>query len=714
MHEQGTSDGLRLMMGQMKLNLRVTPATIELIKRYEGLRERAARRSDGVWVIGYGHTRYAREGAQVTEKDAEALLLYDLMQISSALEKVIETPLNAHQFDALAAFSFDVGIEEFRNSDVLRWVREGALLQAASAIEAWRPPQDGHDRPSLDEIVRRRAEEKALFLRPVASAGPAQTFAPRLVVPERSPAPEPTAPPVLVVAPSVPPPSPPVVISPPRTEPVAPPVAAVPVQPVVPPLAEVQKPAPAFAEPARPENAPPVVVGEPSTSSGLPQPLRPVPPNVEPAVRRAAPPAPATLLSVVAAPPEPRAASIDVSHYDALLQALEATAPDTAAPAPVQSPLAPPPIIDEVVTAQPVLTEPVSPEAVAIDNVAPEAVAPMAEVTEAVESEAVALQPATLEVIAVQDATSPGSFPESVVHAVNATAAPEPEPEPEPLIPPPVVFVLDALPANDHPAAPTDIAPEMISSRVGAAEPMTLPATAEAVEPRTESPMETVSPVVPLRPQAPPPLKRWTPPPRPPRPDRTVSTVVHEPAPMVSPPTPVLVVQPEAAVEPTVAMTVEHLEAPSVAAPPSEESVTPLSVALVPPPEPSVDHAEPVDAPLEVSTPPTFEHTKEVAPTGAKPKGRSLFRRAPERTPPLPAPDRPREPVTLRLGALPYLLLGLLGVMLFTGALVSMFRQANLANLLAGLAGVAFMAPSAGHFLLALVSGQRTPPSQPV
>ena len=64
------------MMGQMKLNLRVTPATIELIKRYEGLRERAARRSDGVWVIGYGHTRYARDGAQVTEKDAEACLLY--------------------------------------------------------------------------------------------------------------------------------------------------------------------------------------------------------------------------------------------------------------------------------------------------------------------------------------------------------------------------------------------------------------------------------------------------------------------------------------------------------------------------------------------------------------------------------------------------------------------------------------------------------------
>jgi hypothetical protein len=59
-------------------------------------------------------------------------------------------------------------------------------------------------------------------------------------------------------------------------------------------------------------------------------------------------------------------------------------------------------------------------------------------------------------------------------------------------------------------------------------------------------------------------------------------------------------------------------------------------------------------------------------------------------------------------------LLGLLGVMLFTGALVSMFRQANVANLLAGLAGVAFMAPSAGHFLLTLVSGQKAPPSQPV
>ena len=691
------------MMGQMKLNLRVTPATIELIKRYEGLRERAARRSDGVWVIGYGHTRYAREGAQVTEKDAEALLVYDLMQISTALEKVIETPLNAHQFDALAAFSFDVGIEEFRNSEVLRWVREGALLQAASAIEAWRPPQDGRDRPSLDEIVRRRAEEKALFLRPVASAGPPQSVAPRAVVLERSPGAMQTAPSLPVnMAPSVPPPPQPVAVAPLPTERFQPPAA---VAPVVTPLADMAKPATVLAEPAPRDISPPLVVVESSASSGLPQPLRPVPPNVEPVVRRAAPPAPAPNMSDVAAPPEPRASSVDVSHYDALLQALEATAPDMAAPA--KQPPAPAPIIDQIVTAQPDLPERVLPEPVLSEPVLPDPV-----VSAPVSPEPVPLPPTAMEVVTVQEAPSFGQLPEPVGHTVLATAAPEPEPEMH--VPPPAVFVLDALPANDHRAPPSDSASEMIAPEVVADEPVTLPVAAKSAELHIEPAVEAAPPVAPPRPQAPPPLKRWTPPPRPPRPDRTVSTAIHVPPPIVSPATPVPAVQPETAVEPTVAETVEHFELPPVAASPAEEPVTPLSVALAPPPEPSVEHAKPLDASPEVSTPAPAEDLTAVALTEAKPKRRSLFQRAPERAPPPPPPEKPREPVTLRLGALPYLLLGLLGVMLFTGALVSMFRQANVANLLAGLAGVAFMAPSAGHFLLALVSGQRTPPSQPV
>ena len=61
---------------------RLSGAGIELVKRFEGFRPRALRLDGGGWTIGYGHTASAREGAQVTEAEGEALLIYDLDRVA--------------------------------------------------------------------------------------------------------------------------------------------------------------------------------------------------------------------------------------------------------------------------------------------------------------------------------------------------------------------------------------------------------------------------------------------------------------------------------------------------------------------------------------------------------------------------------------------------------------------------------------------------------
>jgi lysozyme len=141
-------------------------AALELIKRFEGYRRKAARLADGRWTIGYGHTLTAREGAEVSEDDAEALLLYDVRPVAAAVNEWTYTPLTQNQFDALLAFAFNVGIENFRRSSVLRRVNEGALIQAACALEMWRKADFEGERIVVDALVRRRAAEKALFLTP--------------------------------------------------------------------------------------------------------------------------------------------------------------------------------------------------------------------------------------------------------------------------------------------------------------------------------------------------------------------------------------------------------------------------------------------------------------------------------------------------------------------------------------------------------------------
>lgn len=181
----------------MKPRHQVSRAAVDLIKRFEGYRMKAAQLPDGRWTIGYGHTLTARGGASVTEQDAEALLLYDLISVAHAVNEQTYTPLNQNQFDALVCFAFNIGLDNFIRSGVLRRVNEGSLLQAACAMEMWRKADFEGERIVIDALVRRRSAEKALFLTPadgVWVAAPSPILRPKVdydascAVPKQTPA----------------------------------------------------------------------------------------------------------------------------------------------------------------------------------------------------------------------------------------------------------------------------------------------------------------------------------------------------------------------------------------------------------------------------------------------------------------------------------------------------------------------------------------------
>jgi len=162
-------------LGHLPLQPKVSRAGVELVKRFEGLRRKAARLADGGWTIGYGHTRSAREGAEVGPEEAEALLIYDLRKVAEVIVANVHSPLTQNQFDALAAFAFNIGTENFVRSAVLKRLNEGNYLQAAAALELWRKVDfDGED-IVVDALVRRRAAEKSLFLTPTDGYRPTPT-----------------------------------------------------------------------------------------------------------------------------------------------------------------------------------------------------------------------------------------------------------------------------------------------------------------------------------------------------------------------------------------------------------------------------------------------------------------------------------------------------------------------------------------------------------
>lgn len=154
----------------MKPTLRTSAAGRRLIKSFEGFRAQAEALPGGGWVIGYGHTRSAREGATVSRDDADKLLTYDLLPIEAAINEHVAVPLNQNQFDALASLALNIGRERFLNSTILKRLSDNRPLEAAMAFDQWRATL-AEGKPVVDEtLLRRRAAERALFLTPAPAA----------------------------------------------------------------------------------------------------------------------------------------------------------------------------------------------------------------------------------------------------------------------------------------------------------------------------------------------------------------------------------------------------------------------------------------------------------------------------------------------------------------------------------------------------------------
>lgn len=160
----------------MRARQKVSRAGVELIKSFEGLRQTAARLPDGRWTIGYGHTFSAREGARVTQEDADALLRFDLLPIVDSLNNMVLVPLNQNQFDALVSFAFNIGVDNFAQSNVLKRINEGRMTEAALAMDAWRSAEFNGQTYVLAPLIRRRAAEKNLFLTPEDDAATAPSL----------------------------------------------------------------------------------------------------------------------------------------------------------------------------------------------------------------------------------------------------------------------------------------------------------------------------------------------------------------------------------------------------------------------------------------------------------------------------------------------------------------------------------------------------------
>ncbi len=104
--------------------MQTTEILFEKLKSFEGCRLQAYQDAAKVWTIGYGHTKGVKKGDNITQVEAEAYLREDVEEVEGQI-LALNLNLTQPQFDALVSFVYNVGIGAFKESTLLRFIREG-------------------------------------------------------------------------------------------------------------------------------------------------------------------------------------------------------------------------------------------------------------------------------------------------------------------------------------------------------------------------------------------------------------------------------------------------------------------------------------------------------------------------------------------------------------------------------------------------------------
>ena len=138
----------------------ITKRGLELIKRFEGFRSKPYLCAAGYPTIGYGHVILDREDLQeVTEAEAETLLLADVSVAERAILRLIKVPLEDNRFDALASFTFNLGSGALQRSTLRQKVNREEHSLVPDEFRKW-IYAGGR---KLKGLILRREEEAILY-----------------------------------------------------------------------------------------------------------------------------------------------------------------------------------------------------------------------------------------------------------------------------------------------------------------------------------------------------------------------------------------------------------------------------------------------------------------------------------------------------------------------------------------------------------------------
>lgn len=113
---------------------------INLIKQFEGVRNRPYRCSAKLWTVGVGHL--IGDGKSLpdswnktfTAEEINALLIRDLNRFERGIRMYIKVPLRQCEYNALCSFAFNLGLGTLQRSTLRQKINRGDKESAAKEI----------------------------------------------------------------------------------------------------------------------------------------------------------------------------------------------------------------------------------------------------------------------------------------------------------------------------------------------------------------------------------------------------------------------------------------------------------------------------------------------------------------------------------------------------------------------------------------------------
>ncbi len=148
----------KLKFGEI-IKMQISEEGRQLIKKFEGCELEAYKCSANVWTIGYGRTKNVSRGDTCTQEQADKWLEEELPVYGAYVSDAVLVPLDQNQFDALVAWTYNLGPTNLNNSTMLKVLNENKKEEVPGQMRRWNKANG----KVLQGLERRRLAESLLF-----------------------------------------------------------------------------------------------------------------------------------------------------------------------------------------------------------------------------------------------------------------------------------------------------------------------------------------------------------------------------------------------------------------------------------------------------------------------------------------------------------------------------------------------------------------------